>query len=91
MILNGQNSGRWADKRTGQMDHLVYNSPPRDALREHHDDDTPDAVHQRLGAHESMTAVSLPFLGHKSLLSSAGVGAPFENSNRISTERVEAE
>ena len=92
MILDERSNGQRTDKRTGQMDHLVYNPPPLDVLIEYHGDDRPDAVHQRLDAHESMTAVSLPSWGqHKSLRSRAAVGVPLENSTLMSTEPAEAE
>jgi hypothetical protein len=92
VILDEWTSGRQTDKRTRQMDDLVYNPPPLDASREHHDEDRPDAVHPRLAALESMTAVSLPSWGdHKSLRSSASVGAPSEISYLMFTEPAETE
>ncbi|MCC6526241.1 MAG: adenylate kinase [Polyangiaceae bacterium] len=68
---------RRADKRTGQIYHLVYNPPPPDADLEHRADDRPEAVRERLAKYASMTAALLPFYEGRGLLRRVdGAGKP---------------
>lgn len=75
---------RRTDKRTGQIYHLLYNAPPKDAELEHRDDDKPEAVGKRLDAYDSMTAALLPYYGERKLLRRVdGVGKPEEVTKRV--------
>lgn len=75
---------RRTDKRTGQIYHLIYNAPPKDAELEHRDDDKPEAVGKRLDAYDSMTAALLPYYEERNLLRRVdGVGQPEEVTKRV--------
>lgn len=75
---------RRTDKRTGQIYHLIYNAPPKDAELEHRDDDKPEAVGKRLDAYDSMTAALLPYYEERNLLRRVdGVGKPEEVTKRV--------
>ena len=75
---------RRADKRTGQIYHLLYNPPPAGAELEHRADDQPDKVNTRLDLYDELTAALLPYYQSKGLLRRVdGVGKPEEITQRL--------
>jgi adenylate kinase len=75
---------RRTDKRTGQIYHLKYNPPPRDADLEHRADDHEDKVRNRIDVYEKMTADLLPFYEKAGLLERVdGVGDVADVTQRV--------
>ena len=81
---------RRADKRTGQIYHLLYNPPPAELLEndgaglDYRADDHPDKVNTRLDAYDKLTAALLPYYQQKGLLRRVdGVGKPGEITERL--------
>jgi adenylate kinase len=75
---------RRTDKRTGQIYHLKYNPPPREAELEHRADDREETVTKRLDQYDAMTAALLPHYTALGLLRRVdGVGTPQEITGRI--------
>ena len=75
---------RRADKRSGQIYHLLYNPPPAGAELEHRADDQPDKVNTRLDLYDELTAALLPYYQSKGLLRRVdGVGKPEEITQRL--------
>lgn len=85
-------TGRRQDPETGEIYHIRFNPPPDDIADRvvQRDDDTVEAVKQRLEAYHRQTAPLVPFYQDRDLLIRVdGVGTPDEVTERI-VEELEA-
>ncbi len=83
-LLIERATGRRTDVRTGQIYHVKYNPPPRDAELEHRADDREETVVRRLDEYDALTAALLPYYQNLGLLREVdGAGAPAAVTARI--------